>query len=43
MSDFERTERLKEIIADDLETALELAADRSAACNRRVELRPFLG
>lgn len=31
------------ITADDPETALALATDGSAACNRRVELRPFLG
>lgn len=28
--------------APDLETALELAVDGSKACNRRVEVRPFL-
>lgn len=31
------------ITAADHETALALAVDGSAACNRRVELRPFLG
>ena len=29
--------------APDLDVALELAADGSKACNRRVEVRPFLG
>jgi hypothetical protein len=29
--------------APDLETALRLAAEGSKACNRKVELRPFLG
>ncbi|XVV08260.1 YciI family protein [Actinoplanes sp. CA-131856] len=28
--------------ADDLDVALKLAADGSRACNRRVEVRPFL-
>lgn len=31
------------ITAPDHETALALATEGSAACNRRVELRPFLG
>jgi hypothetical protein len=30
------------IEADDLDVALKLAADGSKACNRRVEVRPFL-
>lgn len=30
------------IEAPDLDTALELAADGSKACNRKVEVRPFL-
>jgi hypothetical protein len=29
--------------ADDLDAALELAAEGSRHCNRRVEVRPFLG
>jgi hypothetical protein len=29
--------------APDLDVALKLAADGSKACNRRVEIRPFLG
>ena len=31
------------IDAPDLDTALALAADGSTACNRKVEVRPFLG
>ena len=31
------------IDATDLDVALELASDGSKACNRKVELRPFLG
>ncbi len=31
------------IEADDLDVALKLAAEGSKACNRRVEVRPFLG
>ena len=31
------------IEAPDLDVALELAAEASKACNRRVEVRPFLG
>jgi hypothetical protein len=31
------------IEAPDLDAALELAAEGSKACNRRVEVRPFLG
>ena len=31
------------IKADDLETARQLAYEGSLACNRKVELRPFLG
>jgi hypothetical protein len=31
------------ITAPDLETALALAAEGSRCCNRRVEVRPFLG
>ena len=31
------------IDASDLDVALELAGDGSKACNRKVELRPFLG
>ena len=30
------------IEADDLDTALQLAAEGSKACNRKVEVRPFL-
>ena len=30
------------IAADDLDVALKLAAGGSKACNRRVEVRPFL-
>jgi len=29
--------------ASDLDVALKLAADGSNACNRKVEVRPFLG
>ena len=31
------------IVAADLDEALRLAAEGSKACNRRVEVRPFLG
>ena len=31
------------ITADDLDTALGLATEGSKSCNRRVEVRPFLG
>ena len=31
------------IEADDLDVALKLAAEGSKACNRRVEVRPFIG
>jgi hypothetical protein len=31
------------IVASDLDVALKLAAEGSKACNRKVEVRPFLG